>query len=221
MFGYVFMKVLEGRPGSYDARFERILPGRMGKIRRAVLAHIPPTAHVLDIGCGTGTFALLLVRHGCTVLGIDKSPAMLNIARATADQTRDADRARFETMSVDGMDALHDTFDVITSTLAFSELSPNERAFALKHARRLLKPGGVLIVADEVVADSSARRLAQSAMRVPAVALTFLVTGRTTHPLADLAGEVQRAGFEVCELTRSQRGTFGLLRATVAAEMVS
>jgi hypothetical protein len=39
-----------------------------------------------------------------------------------------------------------------------------------------------------------------------------------THPLGDLAGEVQGAGFDVCEVTRSQRETFCVLRATVTAE---
>jgi ubiquinone/menaquinone biosynthesis C-methylase UbiE len=41
---------------------------------------------VLDLGCGTGRFAAALAeRDGCTVVGVDPSPAMLAMARARTD----------------------------------------------------------------------------------------------------------------------------------------
>jgi len=41
-----------------------------------------PGRRVLDLGCGTGRFAAALAeRHGCTVFGVDPSPAMLAMAR--------------------------------------------------------------------------------------------------------------------------------------------
>jgi SAM-dependent methyltransferase len=36
---------------------------------------------VLDVGCGTGTFALLLVEHGLEVIGVDPAAASLAVAR--------------------------------------------------------------------------------------------------------------------------------------------
>lgn len=45
---------------------------------------IPPGASVLDVGCGTGRFAIPLALQGCRVTGFDQSPAMLAIARGKA-----------------------------------------------------------------------------------------------------------------------------------------
>ena len=47
-------------------------------------ANLPADAELLDLGCGTGTMALLLARAGFAVTGIDSSPEMLKIARDKA-----------------------------------------------------------------------------------------------------------------------------------------
>lgn len=36
---------------------------------------------VLDVGCGTGTFALLLAERGCDVIGVDPATASVQVAR--------------------------------------------------------------------------------------------------------------------------------------------
>ena len=45
----------------------------------------PPPARVLDLGCGTGSLAVLLAVAGYDVVGVDSSPAMLEHARVKAD----------------------------------------------------------------------------------------------------------------------------------------
>jgi SAM-dependent methyltransferase len=42
---------------------------------------VPPPARVLDAGCGTGRHAAALAAHGYRLIGLDRSPALLGIAR--------------------------------------------------------------------------------------------------------------------------------------------
>ena len=44
---------------------------------------------ILDVGCGTGTQLTLYKKTGCTLFGIDASPAMLRIARRKLGETAD------------------------------------------------------------------------------------------------------------------------------------
>ncbi|MFC4782992.1 class I SAM-dependent methyltransferase [Nocardioides sp. MAHUQ-72] len=61
-------------------------PGTREAWRALLLDALPPApARVADLGCGTGTLALLLAEHGYTVDGIDISPEMVRLAIEKAD----------------------------------------------------------------------------------------------------------------------------------------
>lgn len=68
----------------YDSRGGQPAPATTARLREI----IAPGASVLDIGCGTGRFALTLAGHGCHVTGLDHSPDMLARAAARAQETR-------------------------------------------------------------------------------------------------------------------------------------
>jgi ubiquinone/menaquinone biosynthesis C-methylase UbiE len=96
---------------------------------------------VLDVGCGTGILAARLRRElpGARVVGCDFSRGMLGHARARTRRTAwvcgDACRLPFRAGS----------FDAVVSTEAFHWF-PDQRA-ALAEFRRLLRPGGLLLLA--------------------------------------------------------------------------
>ena len=69
MFSYVFMKILEGRPRSYDRRMDELSRGRVRAMKQAVASEIPPGTHVLELGCGTGELAVLICARGATEIG--------------------------------------------------------------------------------------------------------------------------------------------------------
>ncbi len=192
------MKILEGRPRSYDRRIDRISRGRVREMKLAMVQEIPTNAHVLDIGCGAGELAMILARNGASVEGFDINPHMVVAAREKIEVEGMQKWARVFEMGVEDMDRLSEqAYDAVVSTLVFSELTDGERCFALNQAFRILKPGGQLIITDEVTPRTWSGRLLHALVRLPMLALTYLAIHTSTTPLADLPGEVTAAGFEV------------------------
>ena len=123
---------------------------------------------------------------------------MLDIARQRVDGLGDTVDVELREMGVAELDGEPASgYDVVVSGLCFSELSDGERAFALRQAHRLLKPGGVLVLADEVVPEGALRWLLHWAVRLPLAVLTYLLTQTTTRALKGLPEEVQRVGFVI------------------------
>lgn len=100
-----------------------------------------PCASVLDLGCGTGSHALLLARRGYQVAGIDASPGMLRVARAKARGRRNPAFRRADMRSFD----FGRTFDAaICMDGAFTHLlTDRDIVRHLRTVRRHLAPGGV------------------------------------------------------------------------------
>lgn len=76
-----------GQAKSFDAEPDHGLsdPTVRRAWRRLLLAHLPePPADVIDIGCGTGSLAVLLARAGFRVRGIDVAERMLEAAQLKA-----------------------------------------------------------------------------------------------------------------------------------------
>lgn len=212
MLSYVFMKILEMRPRSYDQRMEKVSRGRIRAVKEAVAVEVSEKSHVLEIGCGTGELAGLIIERGCTVEGFDLSPSMVEMAEKRIQTDNLKGKFSVKQMGVEGMDSfLSENFDAVVSTLVFSELNDDERRFALKQACRVLKPGGCIIIADEVVPQTAARRFFHTIFRLPLLAVTYLVSTQSTRPINDLAGKITEVGFIVEKEVRSHGDSFAMV----------
>lgn len=102
---------------------------------------------VLDIGCGTGTFALRLAAAGLVVIGVDPSAASLEIARAKAG----ADRVRWvhgvagDAASASGDLPLPADLATMTANVAQEIVTDEDWMATLLAARACLRPGGHLV----------------------------------------------------------------------------
>jgi ubiquinone/menaquinone biosynthesis C-methylase UbiE len=206
------MKILEMRPKSYDERMDRISRGRIRGIKEAVAREVPEGSHVLEIGCGTGELAALIIERDCIVEGFDLSPSMVRVAEERIKTENLSGKFSVRQIGIEAMDGFADeTFDSVVSMLVFSELNDDERRFALKHAARILRSGGNMVVADEVVPQRPAHRLIHDLSRLALLALTYLVSRKSTRPIDDLAGEIRGAGFTLEKEVRSQGDSFAIV----------
>jgi hypothetical protein len=60
---------------------------------------------------------------------------------------------------------------------------------------RILKPGGLLLVADEVVPSSLAKRVLNGLIRLPLAIVAYVWTQTTTRAVSDLPQKVEGVGF--------------------------
>jgi len=104
--------------------------------------------NILDLACGTGTFALMVKAEypDVSVTGLDIDPRILALARK---KTCKADaNIQFDSGNAGAMPYAPKTFDVVFSSLFFHHLDSKNKLLAMKDVFRVLKPGGVFHVCD-------------------------------------------------------------------------
>jgi ubiquinone/menaquinone biosynthesis C-methylase UbiE len=112
------------------------------------LAPLRPGDHVLDIGCGTGTFATILKQRaaGVDVTGLDPDPKAL--ARAKRKAAEGKVSVRFDQGFADSLEYPAASFEVVFSSFMFHHLESSNREKTLHEVRRVLKPGGSFYLLD-------------------------------------------------------------------------
>ena len=214
----MFMKILEGRPRDYDRLMIRLSRGRVGEVKESVAAEIPPGARVLEIGCGTGELAEMMIARGAAVDGFDASPDMVRAAEERINREGLSGRFTVREMGVSEMDSLGESaYDVVVSTLVLSELSDDERKYALRQSARILKPLGIMVIADEAAPRTPGRKLIHTLVRIPLLAATYLVSRASTRPLTDINGDLSESGFILEKEIRSHGDAFTLAVARKGA----
>src|SRR5918995_6515448 len=113
----------------------------------AMRAELHSSDRVLDAGCGVGGSAIWLARElGVRVFGINVVPGDIDRGRRYARRRNVADRVTFELQDMTRTSFPDESFDVIWAIESICHV-PDKREF-LAEARRLLKPGDRLVIAD-------------------------------------------------------------------------
>jgi len=204
---FVYMKILESRPERYDIGMGLLTLGSLTKIKQKIADHVAPGNRVLDLGCGTGTLAKMCADRGADVTGVDANSGMLAVAKKNSPSTN------YLNISLSNLDEHFEdeSFDIILSTLAFSELTRMERLHILKQVKRLLKKGGRVFIGDEIIPKNFFAKYFYHAFRLPMRLLTWILTQTTTNAIPSFDDDVREAGMEIVNRKPFMLGMFLLL----------
>ncbi len=124
------------------ALYDPLDPDRSDLDAYADLAEELGAHSVLDIGCGTGTFAIMLAARGHDVVGVDPAGASVDVARAKPG----ADDVRWVVGEV--ADALPLQVDLVTMTANVAQVFTSEHAWreVLRATHAGLRPGGHVVL---------------------------------------------------------------------------
>ncbi|MEV4350782.1 class I SAM-dependent methyltransferase [Actinoplanes sp. NPDC049596] len=107
---------------------------------------------VADIGCGPGHVTALLAELGVEAFGVDLSPGMIEVAR------RDHPGLRFEVGSMTDLRLADDSVGGVVAFWSLIHIPDAEVPGVLGHFRRVLRPGGPLMVGFHVGEGSRLKR---------------------------------------------------------------
>lgn len=96
---------------------------------------------VLDIGCGTGAFALMLADRGIEVVGVDPARASIDVARGKPG----ADRVVWHVGTADALPAMAADVATMTANVAQVFIDDADWHAVLVAAHERLRPGGTLV----------------------------------------------------------------------------
>ena len=149
--GLAGLKALNYNPEIIQALPEAISASYCGVGNPLILGPIREGEAVLDIGCGAGVdtiFAAMMVGPTGRVTGIDLVPEMLAQAKENA-QMMEVKNVTFVETSAERMPFPDADFDLVISNGVFN-LIP-DKVSALAEAFRVLKPGGRMMIADQIL----------------------------------------------------------------------
>jgi ubiquinone/menaquinone biosynthesis C-methylase UbiE len=108
---------------------------------------------VLDVGCGTGTFAIAIkeAHPGVEVMGID--PDQKALARALRKVRRQALSVRLERGFATAIPHRDGIFDRVFTSFVLHHLASEQKLDAMREIRRVLRPGGSLHLLDFMQPD--------------------------------------------------------------------
>lgn len=140
------------------------------------LSDLQPGERVVDVGCGPGVAVRRAVEHGADAIGVDPAPVMLRVARARWARL---ERADWRIGTAESVPVDDDRADVVWSLATVHHWADIDAGIA--EAKRVLAPGGRLVVLERRIADPDARGHASH--------------GWTTEQAESFAAMCRRQGF--------------------------
>lgn len=123
----------------YDSAIDNIMGDKLRPKIREKLTKEDNLGNLIELGCGTGYFTKTLADKSESIISTDISEEMLSIAREKLKEIE------FKNMDCQDLKFSDGTFDTVFMGLVLLFTEPEK---ALKESRRILRQGGLIIIAD-------------------------------------------------------------------------
>lgn len=201
----------------YDAKMDAQAPDEVRRLEDA--GALDAQSLVVDLGAGSGQFALAAAQVCRRVIAVDVSPVMLALLREKVE--------RLAVGNVEPVDAGFLTYrhegepaDLVYSRLALHHLPDFWQAVALSRIADMLRPGGAFRLSDVVYSFEAADAGSTIEAWIDETMATDVESGWTRAELAEhvrdehstftwlLEPMIERAGFEIVDADYSESGMF-------------
>lgn len=142
-----------------DATIERLISRLESRAKDRVFARLfdkyaaqlalPPSAQVLEVGCGTGAMTRFLAQRpdfAGKAIGVDHCRAFIEAARRFAQAENVNDRVEFRVGDAHNLDFSSATFDAVIAHTLISHVT--EPTAVLREMARVVRPGGTVVIFD-------------------------------------------------------------------------
>jgi SAM-dependent methyltransferase len=141
---------------NWEQRYQkRSFQARIEVLEECLRGRNPGGTQWLDAGCGTGTLSRFLAEKGCSVLGLDAAPRMIELAREQSARHALGGRMQFEvagekfngtgfTGTIEHLPNAAASLDGVLCSSVLEYVPDAERCLA--EFARVLKPGGILLI---------------------------------------------------------------------------
>ena len=156
-------------PGEFNEMYAGTPPWDIGRPQPAFQALADAgelRGRVLDIGCGTGEHALMAAKRGLEAVGVDSSPAAIEIAKRKARER--GLNVRFLVHNALDLASIGEQFDTVLDSGLFHVFSDEHRAAYVEGLKMVTRPGRryfMLCFSEHQPGDFGPRRVTQQEIR--------------------------------------------------------
>lgn len=158
------------------------------------LKYVSREMNILNVGCGSVSFGIHLAAKCNNVTAIDISSEMLSIAKKHAIKINIDKNIRFICQDINTYNP-GPQYDIVFANFFLNTFRPDDVFDVLKHVLSMVKPNGLLCIADETEAKKISSKLELKLFRPIFAFLHHVLADHPFHPIYNYTPLIEKEGF--------------------------
>jgi ubiquinone/menaquinone biosynthesis C-methylase UbiE len=199
MIIYGLMKYIEKIPMRYDWMMNILTLGALNQGHQILLSEVRDGMEIMDVGCGTGKFAIEAARRGAKVTAVDANPQMLEMLRKKSQSIKTPHPIEIHECGSASIGARFAgrNFSLITASMMLGELPAPILRKTIEGIAQSLAPQGKFLISDELWPESPLGSFFYHILFWIFFIPNFILTRTLIIPVKHLPSELTRAGLDI------------------------